>query len=215
MITDDSGTPGPGGWEINTAVTSHRSHAGRDSELPLLDINYGVGERLQLKYETAWALTREAGGNTRSRWGESMLGVKWRFRDPGADGWRLSTYPQIELPHDDERSTLLLPVELDRKFDFFELTLDVGRERPADAAGSWFGGAVVGFEVDEELQLMAEAHAGDVGAGAGQGQALLFGMRWAVPAVGTLLLSFGREFGPCNAEPAMLLSYIGWQFASN
>src|SRR4051794_37439935 len=54
MITDDPGTPGDGHWEINVALTTERRPGERVTEMPLVDINYGIGDRLQLKYEAAW-----------------------------------------------------------------------------------------------------------------------------------------------------------------
>src|SRR5215204_4515509 len=51
LITDDPGTPGDGNWEVNLAVTYERLRDERVVEAPLLDVNYGVGKRLQLKVE--------------------------------------------------------------------------------------------------------------------------------------------------------------------
>ena len=51
MITDDTGTPGPGAWEVHIAATMQRAASTSTGDLPLLDINYGVGEQIQLKYE--------------------------------------------------------------------------------------------------------------------------------------------------------------------
>lgn len=49
LITDDPDTPGNGHWEINLGITTQRRPGARASELPLLDMNYGIGDRLQLK----------------------------------------------------------------------------------------------------------------------------------------------------------------------
>lgn len=54
LITDDPGTPGDGHWEINIGVSTEKRPGARASELPLLDLNYGVGDRLQLKYEVPY-----------------------------------------------------------------------------------------------------------------------------------------------------------------
>ncbi len=52
MITDDPGTPGPNKWEINLAVAwAHRPAEPLD--LPAIDLNYGLGERIQLTLQTA------------------------------------------------------------------------------------------------------------------------------------------------------------------
>src|ERR1043166_6823829 len=67
LLTDDPGTPGPGHWEINLAATMERGRAGRTFELPLLDITYGVGERIQLKFEAPWVPATGAGRRDSTR----------------------------------------------------------------------------------------------------------------------------------------------------
>ena len=51
LLTDDPGTPGNRNWEINIASTQFFSPGENEVETPLLDINYGLGDRIQLKYE--------------------------------------------------------------------------------------------------------------------------------------------------------------------
>jgi len=51
LITDDPGTPGDGKWEINVAFEAEKRGTQRSYAIPLLDINYGLGDRIQLKYE--------------------------------------------------------------------------------------------------------------------------------------------------------------------
>src|SRR5262245_1398326 len=60
MEMDDPGTPGPRGIEVNFVGTLVRLGPGRSSE-SLFDANYGIGERLQLKYERPY-LTEHADG---------------------------------------------------------------------------------------------------------------------------------------------------------
>jgi len=126
MITDDPGTPGDSRWEVNVAATGHRDANGSLGELPLLDINYGLGETIQLKYEVPWVVLHEEGSDSRSGLGNSLLGVKWRFYDAADTGWQVSTYPQLEFrnPGSDSASrglaenatTILLPFEFLRTF---------------------------------------------------------------------------------------------------
>jgi len=58
MITDDPGTPGDGKWEINLAIDfEHRSDE-TSIDLPEIDLNYGVGEHIQLTLQTAPVLLK-------------------------------------------------------------------------------------------------------------------------------------------------------------
>ena len=91
LLTDDPGTVEPGHWEINLAWTSERSAAANYDEAPLADINYGLNETTQLKFEMPWVV--ESGHGTNG-FGAAIAGVKWRFVDQGEYGWLVSTYPQ-------------------------------------------------------------------------------------------------------------------------
>jgi len=96
--TDDPETPGNKHWEINIGFLGDRSPADGDYEVPDLDLNYGLGDRIQLKYELPAAIHEDrAGGSvhavsgqggaaahspdnkTVGGLGESLLGIKYRF----------------------------------------------------------------------------------------------------------------------------------------
>src|SRR6266567_3069276 len=66
MLTDDPGTLGYRRWEINTAVKLEKSISGKEFEAPLLDINYGLGKRIQLKLEVPYRLIYENGENKKT-----------------------------------------------------------------------------------------------------------------------------------------------------
>jgi len=98
LLTDDPGTPGNRNWEINIATTHFRSPGEREIEAPLLDINYGLGDRIQLKYEVPYLFDSDEGAPYRTAVGNSLIGVKWRFfQESDEKGWNISTYPQLEL----------------------------------------------------------------------------------------------------------------------
>jgi hypothetical protein len=88
--TDDPDTPGNKHWEINFGWVGDRNPAAGAYQVPDVDINYGLGERIQLKYEIPIAIeeTRSqpaAGGQPAvagqviGGLGESQPGIKWRF----------------------------------------------------------------------------------------------------------------------------------------
>ena len=66
LLTDDPGTPGNRNWEINIATTHFRSPGEREIEAPLLDINYGLGDRIQLKYEVHYLFDSDEGARYRT-----------------------------------------------------------------------------------------------------------------------------------------------------
>src|SRR5215204_3086792 len=79
LITDDPGTPGDGNWEINFALTVEQSREERAFEAPLLDINYGLGDHIQLKFEAAYLVLDERDAGPVGGLANSLVGVKWRF----------------------------------------------------------------------------------------------------------------------------------------
>src|SRR6266511_3707895 len=78
LLTDDTGTPGDKHWEINIAYTLDKRHTEATHQTPVIDINYGVGENIQLKYEIPWVIFHERGIGTRGGIGNSLVGLKWR-----------------------------------------------------------------------------------------------------------------------------------------
>jgi hypothetical protein len=88
--TDDPDTPGNRHWEINYGFIGDRNPGTGAYQVPDFDINYGLGDRIQLKYELPISIeeTRPApasggvpstSGRVIAGVGESLLGVKWRF----------------------------------------------------------------------------------------------------------------------------------------
>src|SRR5256885_11374942 len=121
LITDDPETPGNGHWEINVGWTLSQKRNARLFAIPLLDVNYGLGERIQLKAEVPWLVLRGRGAKTQSGIGSANFGVKWRFRDKDRHGFAMSTYPQLEIRTSassvrrgliEQGGELLLPVEI-------------------------------------------------------------------------------------------------------
>lgn len=82
LITDDTGTPGNNKWEIDIAITSEIRHPDqRQFEMPLLDINYGIGENVELSYEVPLLVSANRKEAVLSGLGDSEVGIKWRFID--------------------------------------------------------------------------------------------------------------------------------------
>jgi hypothetical protein len=98
--TDDPDTPGNKHWEINFGWIGDRNPAAGAYQVPDFDINYGLGDRVQLKYELPIAIEEQRPlpaspafpqgqeGLVLAGLGESLLGVKIRYYEhhPG-DPW--------------------------------------------------------------------------------------------------------------------------------
>src|ERR1700727_399003 len=84
--TDDPETPGNKHWEINFGFIGDRNPAAGAYQVPDFDINYGLGDRIQLKYEIPIAIeearplaaapgTPAQTGQVIGGLGESLLGI--------------------------------------------------------------------------------------------------------------------------------------------
>jgi hypothetical protein len=219
MVTDDPGTPGDGHWEINFAALVTRTSDGSAYELPLIDANYGVGDRLQLKLETPYE-TDANQGTRRTGVGSGLAGVKWRFIDNGEDGWNVSTYPQVGFDYPGISATrnglaergvsYFLPIEVQRNFGRLEFGIETGRWiRPGD--DTWSGGVVLGTELSETVEVLGEAHDERVVGGTRDELLVNVGSRVKLSSHFVLLGSVGRDVHNTLDRPADLLLYIGLQ----
>ena len=220
MITDDPGTPARGEWEINIGVSTSHLSGVHESEAPLLDINYGLRDNVQLKYEIPWVVLEQEG--TRSGLGNSLVGVKWRFVDQGEPGWQISVYPQVEFHNPGSRSAerelvepghaLLLPFQLLRTFGSFGLNIEVGREWQSKETDTWFAGAVVGRELSDSLEAMVELRANAAEDLAASALALNLSLRWQAHDCCALLASIGRDLRNDLDGESATFGYLGIQF---
>jgi hypothetical protein len=219
LQTDDPDTPGPGNWEINVATELEKS---RDewAWTPLLDINYGAGERVQLKVKPRYAIRDEPDRPERSGAGNIQFGVKWRFLDM-PDGLAISIYPQVDVNPPgrsirrglvDDGADFILPVQVAHNFGNTRLYGEVGFvwrehrrdgflyglafEHPLDARFRWTGEIRGASEVDlDDSELLFN-----------------FGFKARVAEHLTLLASAGRTFREAPEGRAATYSYVGLQF---
>jgi len=167
MLTDDPDTPGNGNWEINLAYIEERNQLERLRSVPHVDVNYGLGERIQLKFETGWVSAGVADSGSRSGLDDSLIGLKWRFLDQSEAGLNMSVYPQLTV----ENSTgsvargiaapapnLLLPVEVSRDFGKLRVVGEIGYQVLRGQDNEWMFGILGALPVSERLELMFEIH---------------------------------------------------------
>jgi hypothetical protein len=167
LLTDDTGTPGDKHWEINVAFTIDKRHSESTYEAPVLDLNYGIGDNIQIKYEVPWLIRHEQETGTKSGLGNSVFGVKWRFLDQERYGVNMSVYPQFEFNPPtssadrglvDEGTNLLLPIQVSRKFGPVWVNGELGYMFRQHHEDEWLYGLSSGYEIREDLTLLGELH---------------------------------------------------------
>ena len=221
LLTDDPDTPGPNHWEINAGTTSEYAAHEWEIATPLLDINYGVGERLQLKYQVQANVLAPDKGSVIAGMGNSLAGVKWRFLDQTNASWlELSTYPQLEFVYPGSSGqrglamrgdNILLPMEWEHKFDKLTIYGDGGyiwSEHHPDSI--WYGLAGE-YELSEKFSLMGEFYGGFDSAFANNGLSFNLGFRRSLTEHVALIGSAGRGiYGPPERAP-VFMSYLALQ----
>jgi len=220
MLTDDPGTPGNGHTELNIAVTIERRAEEQLWEVPVVDINYGVGDRIQLNFETSFnALERDGRGAVAGP-GSTSVAVKWRFLDQAHDGVSASTYPRIEwntfeasvhrgLVENGTRG--LLPIEIAHSVGPFDLDIEVGSLLSTVGRSSWIYGFVAGFPVTPKTNLMAELHGSARTSFSRDELTVNIGVRQKFDDSIALIASLGHDLRSPSGERIPLIGYLGVQ----
>jgi hypothetical protein len=219
MVTDDPETPGDGHWEINLAAFGDRTRSGRtEVSVPDADINYGLGDRIQLKVDVPWTFVHQSGDAWKSGLGTGNVGVKWRFIDGGEEGTSFSTYPQYlsgwvaSSRNRDIASSekeFFLPFEAATKAGEWSFDGEVGRNFVRGGDNQWWLGGIVAHECGSKGECMLEVHEIH---DSHQSQTLVnLGMHWKISDSLNLLVSGGREVGAKRDDQQSVVFYLGIQ----
>jgi hypothetical protein len=241
FLNDDPETPGNKHWEINFGFDANHNPGASYYQTPDFDINYGWGDRIQLKYELPISEATNQNNTTVAGLGESLLGVKWRFyehrransqpNDDKAVNFSVGTYPQLSLNNPTSAvrrgvvqypgPNFLLPIEANARIGWLRLDGQVGywfgnAHTPQD----WIRGLVAGHEFSEKLELYSEIFdeqdANRIDGAPKQRETVLdLGGRQALNHDNTLVLLFmgGRSFQTVTAADGQpnWVAYVGLQ----
>ncbi len=219
MLTDDPGTPGNRKWEINIGASIERNTFEDSFLFPFFDLNYGLGERIQLKYEVPWVTSSRKEDSTLGGPGNSVFGVKYRFLDEDKEGIAVSVYPQVEFNNGsssadrslvDKGATLFLPIEIQKQIGWLGVNGEVGYLfKPGD--DEWVYGLLFGHKF-EKVELLAELHGTGLRNFKNHHDVVNFGVRWDFAENKTLNASIGRSLRNRSEQDPSLIAYIGVQF---
>ena len=220
FLTNDPGTPGNANWEINLGATQLSEHESATTQLPQIDANFGVGERIQLTYQVPYVLQTSEGGPRQSGWGNSMLGVKWRFFDQGEGGWQVSTFPQLELAGSasaqhkgiaSDGPRLLVPLEVLKRVGPVDVNFEAGYFFTRNGPEERILGLVVGRPVTARLELDAELYSDRVMGAPPEDTTFDLGLRYRLHPAFILLAMAGRSINGSSGGHAQFLGYLGVQ----
>jgi hypothetical protein len=167
FITDDPEPVDNGHWEIY----GFSAGADRESDFtgvgPSLEVNYGAAPDLQLHLILNSAFDTPAGHDAQWGLGDTELGVKYRFLNPGPDDWfpEIGVFPLLEVPTGNARRLLgtghlqeFLPIWLQKNFGKWTTYGGGGYLiSPGDGnLNSWFAGWVLQRQVTPQLAIGGE-----------------------------------------------------------
>jgi len=220
MITDDPGTPGNGKWEDNLAIIfAHRPNE-TSIALPEIDLNYGVGEHIQLTLQTAPVLLKRSGHGLIGGLGETEAAVKWRFLDEATSGFDMSIFPRVifnttqssvrrGLAEDGTR--FQIPFQAAKAFGRLHVDVEAGPRASTVGRSEWLDGIVCGFDLTKSTMLMAELHDESRMNFSRDVLTLNFGLRHEFTQTYILIVSMGHELRSPDQSTA-LIGYFGMQF---
>jgi hypothetical protein len=188
-------------------------------QLPQIDLNCGVGSRIQLTFEVPYILQNAPGQALVTGWANGSAAVKWRFVD-GKDGWNVSMFPQIEIKGRsssvrngiaDRGPRFLLPFEIQRNVGPMDLDFEAGYYFPIHGHEERIIGFRAGHELNEKLEIGGEVY-NDYAMGAPPHDTTWdLGFHYEFHKGLLLLFMAGRSFSGTASGQPNFLSYTGIQ----
>jgi hypothetical protein len=220
FYTNDPGTPGNLNWEINLGYMPFFYTGQSVSHTPDVDINFGVGDRIQLTYENAWLRVQNPSSVAKFGLGQSNPGVKWRFYDAGEDKLSISIFPQgfFNNPNDavhrgitSASDTFLMPIEFSKKFGPVGVDYEIGYDFVHKGPDGWIRGLVLGHDLTKKLEIDLELYSQGTFHPSAIQPTIDFGARYKLHSPVIILLMAGRSLEPTRPSQSYFIGYFGIQ----
>jgi hypothetical protein len=168
LITNDPDTPGDGHWEINIAATGTHGSDGWQLSLPDLDINYGLGERIQLSVNVGELHAWNDDTAVASGIGPTELAFRYRFLDEETAGVSLALQPHwakswsqaaVSKGLAPQHEEFGLPLQVARHFGKATVGAELGRNFISSEPDEWKLGAFWSRDCIRGLNCLLEVNA--------------------------------------------------------
>jgi hypothetical protein len=218
MITDDPGTPGDGKFEINLAIALEHRPGETAFDAPAIDINYGVGDRIQLTLQGGPVLLKRSDHGAIGGLGGTEAAVKWRFIDNQRTGITMSMFPRVLFNISqsavrrglaDDGTRFQIPLQFAKAFPGFDLDLEWGPLVGTVGPAQWLYGIVVSVDVSKTAAIMAELHGTSRTNFSDDELAVNVGVRQKLSEHCIFIGSLGHELR--SIEARVLIGYAGVQ----
>jgi len=165
FVTDDPEPVDYQHWEIYLATQQYHNADGWSGTAPHLEINYGVVPDVQLHVIAPFSYDKPTGGRTTYGYGDTELGVKYRFVHETDTRPMIGIFPLVELPTGNSaqglgngKAQFFLPIWLQKKFGDWS-SYGGGGYWFNPGTGNrnyWYAGWQVQRKITEPLALGAE-----------------------------------------------------------
>jgi hypothetical protein len=167
FVTDDPEPVDLGHWEVYAFSDGAIDRNDASGLGPAIEVNYGAAPNLQLHVIADLAYDDPSDSPSHMGVGDTELGVKYRFIDPGKDDWwpQVAIFPLVELPTGDAKRNLgagyteaFLPVWVQKDFGKWT-TYGGGGYWINPGPGNrnyWFAGWLLQRQVTDKLALGGE-----------------------------------------------------------
>ena len=218
FLTDDPEPVDYQNWEFYIASMNTQTADGWSGTAPHVELNYGVITNVQLHLIAPLAYNAPSGGGSHYGYGDTELGVKFRFIEETERMPQVGVFPLLEVPTGNESDGLgsghvqaFLPVWLQKSSGDWTIYGGGGYGiNPGDGNENWgFVGAVLQRQVTKNVLLGGEIyHRTTMQAGGRDDTAFNIGTVIDFTEHQHLLFSAGRSIdGPTDFQ-----CYIAWQF---
>jgi hypothetical protein len=186
---------------------------------PALDLNYGVGDRIQLNYSVSWVVLYASGEGEKSGLGNSEVAVKWRFLDEDKNGMALSVYPRFIFNNPvssadrglvDRGTVFRLPFQMEKKIGMIIINPEIGHDFRQEGGDAWMYALAVKYDEIKGLEALAEVFGTADNSFKKQVNVFDIGVRKDLGENFSLHASAGRSLRQSPNQPT-LLSYVGFQ----
>lgn len=221
FITDD---PEPAEYkhhEFYIATQQVKTADGKVGTFPHLEYNYGVAPDVHLHIIVPYAFNSPEGGPRQRGYGDTELGVKYRFVQETETRPMVGTFPIVLLPTGDENrglgnghSQLFLPLWVQKRWGKWQSYGGGGYwiDNAPGAKNHWFYGWQLQKDISEHLTLGGEIfHSTEQLAGEGSSTGFNLGGYYNFDEHNHLLFSAGKGLTNANATNRFS-SYVAYQW---
>lgn len=218
FVTDDPEPVEYQHWEVYIASIYSHDRDGASGTGPHVEVNYGVVPNVQIHLITPMAFDRPGHGSTQYGYGDTELGLKYRFAPETRSRPQIGTFPLLEVPTGSSSRSLgsghlqvFMPVWVQKSWGPWQTYLGGGYWRNPGAGNKdwWLVGWQIQRELSKSLTLGAEVyHATPSSAGGESSTQFNVGGYYNFDDGHHLLFSAGRGI----QGPNLFSSYLAYQW---